>query len=184
METYFDKMRFWDYHIYLYFYRLEIDHHFLSYIFFFFSKYGIVLIILSSVYLIWRGTIKAFFCAFIALSIAALADFVISIFWRRPHPFESHFGEVIQPIIDGMKLSASSFPSAHTYVAFAVATSIFLYGHKRLGLALFVIALMIGVSRIATGLHYPTDIVAGAFFGILSGILSYLIISKAQKNWR
>lgn len=183
MNTFFDSLRHFDYTTYLAFYNFAHDNQWAAYFYFFFAKYGVVLISLSFIYLIWKKTIRAFFCSFLAMSIAAVVDFVVYIFWRRPHPFESHYGEIIAPITSGMKIASDSFPSAHTYVAFAVATSIFLYGHRRLGVVLFVIALFIGIGRIGAGLHYPVDIVAGALLGTISGIFSYQIIKKAQKGW-
>jgi undecaprenyl-diphosphatase len=178
-----DWLRHFDFRSYLFFYHMANSHPWLSYFYFYFAKYGIILIFLSFVYLIYKKTINAFICSLLAMAIAGTASFLINIFWQRPHPFESHFGEIIQPIINGLRISASSFPSIHTYIAFAIAVSIFLYGHRRLGTVLFIIAILIGLSRIGTGLHYPTDIVAGAVIGIISGIVAFRIVHRYQRNW-
>ncbi len=60
-----------------------------------------------------------------------------------------------------------SFPSGHTACAFAGAAAIFLAGYKRTGIGLSVYAALVGFSRIYLGVHYLTDVLAGAFIGII-----------------
>jgi len=85
-----------------------------------------------------------------------------------------------------------SFPSDHASVLFAVALSFYLFGYKKLSYFVFILAIIIGATRIAAGVHYPSDILAGLVVGIiaayiikaLDGPLSYLynwIISVAKK---
>ena len=58
-----------------------------------------------------------------------------------------------------------SFPSGHTAAAFLIAT---LIGHSFtvLLVPVFIWALLVGVSRIYLGVHYPSDIIAGLFIGV------------------
>ena len=58
----------------------------------------------------------------------------------------------------------TSFPSDHTAVAFALAVAVFLY-NKRLGLILLIAALLVGVARVFSNVHYPIDIIGGALLG-------------------
>lgn len=65
----------------------------------------------------------------------------------------------------------SSFPSDHAALFFALATGIY-FLNKRLGLvALFYALVFICIPRIYLGLHYPTDIAAGALLGTVVVIL-------------
>lgn len=64
---------------------------------------------------------------------------------------------------------AYSFPSAHTIFLFALATGIYRV-NKRVGLGLYILALLVGLARIAGGVHYPSDIIGGAVLGILVSI--------------
>ncbi len=60
--------------------------------------------------------------------------------------------------------SGGSFPSNHTAAAFAVSVSIFLHKHKW-GIPLIILSLIIGISRILGGVHYPLDIIGGIIIG-------------------
>lgn len=73
----------------------------------------------------------------------------------------------------------SSFPSGHTSTAFAVATSLSItYKKWYIVLPAFAWASMVGYSRMYLGVHYPTDVFAGAIIGIGSAYLSHLINKK------
>ena len=63
----------------------------------------------------------------------------------------------------------NSFPSGHTLASFEAATSIFLY-YKKWGIAPLSFATLIGISRIFLLVHYPSDVLAGALFGILFAV--------------
>lgn len=74
----------------------------------------------------------------------------------------------------------SSFPSKHTAVAFALATSVLLR-ERLFGSIMWFLAILTGLSRIWLGHHYPFDIIGSAFIGILTSIVidntSYLFNS-------
>jgi undecaprenyl-diphosphatase len=42
--------------------------------------------------------------------------------------------------------------------------------HARLGWLMSLVAWLLGISRVAAGLHYPSDVVAGAALGQLVGV--------------
>lgn len=182
MQGILDFIRSYDYKLYLFFHRANLNYPDLGLLFYMFARYGIILSILSSIYLIWQKRINALLCAFFASGIAIFVDILISMFWQRPRPFISH-PDLISSRTIGLDISSSSFASSHTYIAFAIATSIFLYGHKKLGIVLYLVAIAVAISRIGVGLHYPTDVIGGALLGIASGIFAFLIVHKNQKHW-
>lgn len=65
----------------------------------------------------------------------------------------------------------SSFPANSACVGFAIATAVFLR-HRRLGSALYVLAAIWGLARVYAGVHYPSDILAGAVIGVIGALLA------------
>lgn len=82
----------------------------------------------------------------------------------------------------------SSFPSDHAALFFALSTGL-LFTSRRAGtFSLIYTTLFISFPRIYLGLHYPTDIIAGAIIGIIFALLSniYLINNTCLQsiaNW-
>ncbi len=70
-----------------------------------------------------------------------------------------------------------SFPSEHSAVFIALAISMLLI-NKRLGVSMTVLALLIGISRIVLGVHYPIDVLGGFAVG---AIISFLYIKLFKK---
>ena len=81
---------------------------------------------------------------------------------RRPCDMASHLFFDVRPP------DAFSFPSGHTMNAFAIATVLALSFPPLLP-ALAFLAASIGASRVVLGLHYPSDVGAGAALGVLLG---------------
>jgi undecaprenyl-diphosphatase len=76
------------------------------------------------------------------------------------------------------------FCSSHAANAFAVACCIFLLTkNKSIGISLFIWAALVSYSRIYLGVHYPLDVITGAFVGISGAwILNKLVYDKLTKN--
>ena len=83
----------------------------------------------------------------------------------RPLTF---LGEQVH-VIGTLDLYQYTFPSGHTTAAFVLAgvVTLVIRSH-RLSAGLFCLALLVGVSRIAVGAHWPMDIAAGAALGWFS----------------
>jgi hypothetical protein len=68
-----------------------------------------------------------------------------------------------------------SFPSGHSTVAFAIATSLSLrYPKPAVYIPLHLWALFVGYGRVYLGLHYPSDVLAGAAIGSGTALLVHL----------
>ncbi|MBO9665351.1 MAG: phosphatase PAP2 family protein [Bdellovibrio sp.] len=73
-----------------------------------------------------------------------------------------------------------SFPSGHTSTAFATATSLaYSYG-PWVGVPMYGLATFVGAARISEGVHWLSDVVAGAVIGIYWGRASAVTTKKAQ----
>lgn len=64
----------------------------------------------------------------------------------------------------------SAFPSGHTAWAFAISVTIFMHD-KKVGWWFLLAALLVGVGRVLANVHYPIDIVGGAFIGTIVAAL-------------
>lgn len=63
--------------------------------------------------------------------------------------------------------ASSSFPSGHAAFYFALGMAIYLY-NKKAGVVFLLAVLLTSVARVYAGVHWPTDIIAGAIVGIIS----------------
>ncbi|HTK60217.1 MAG TPA: phosphatase PAP2 family protein [Candidatus Baltobacteraceae bacterium] len=103
-----------------------------------------------------------------AVAIGFLLERVIGFLWFRPRPFVVLEG--VTKLADRMA-TEKSFPSAHATFAFALAAGVALH-NKKWGNALFLMAALVAFGRVAAGVHYPSDVVAGALVGLLAGALA------------
>ena len=80
----------------------------------------------------------------------------------RPRPYQAHAG--IEHF--AAPLDQFSFPSGHTLHAVAF-TMVALSHYPALAVLLIPFTLLVAVSRVALGLHYPSDVMAGAMLGAM-----------------
>jgi undecaprenyl-diphosphatase len=85
---------------------------------------------------------------------------------RRPCHIEPHCWATLLPP------DQFSFPSGHTMTAFAVAVPLSLF-YPTLAIGLLFCALSIAMSRILLGMHFLSDVVAGALIGTGLGYLAF-----------
>jgi len=89
----------------------------------------------------------------------------------RPRPYQVHQ----DILLTGTPLDKFSFPSGHTLHA-VVFTVVALSHYPQLSFVLLPFTLMVALSRVVLGLHYPSDVLAGALLGSLIGGLSFLFV--------
>jgi membrane-associated phospholipid phosphatase len=84
---------------------------------------------------------------------------------------------VTQTRIVGYRAIGQSFPSGHTSQAFFTATlmTTFFHASPWVALSLYIVALLVGITRMYVGAHYPRDVLAGAILGSAWGLLGALI---------
>jgi membrane-associated phospholipid phosphatase len=68
-----------------------------------------------------------------------------------------------------------SFPSRHVFSVFILAMT-YLWLCPPAGVVFLVIGVLLALCRVVLGVHFPRDALAGAFIGVLSGILGYWYI--------
>lgn len=95
---------------------------------------------------------------------------------NRDRPFETY-----SDIIKKIDVGGPSFPSGHTSSAFATATSISLaYPKWYVIVPSYAWAGTVAYSRMHLGVHYPSDVLAGAVIGAGSAYLTFRINQKLQ----
>ena len=118
---------------------------------------GVVLAILD-----WERREEWLICAALA-PIAIVLNYGIKLLVRRPRPVL----EGLPPL--GGAPSSLSFPSAHALSSFAAATAMYRVDSATAGA--LIIAMAISLGRPYLGMHYPSDVLAGAVLGVLLGLI-------------
>lgn len=121
-----------------------------------------------------REKLRLFWVTFISITVARLGVVeLIRFFYHRPRPFIVH--QVRQLLYE----NDWSFPSGHSAFFFAMAMAIYLY-NKKWGIGFFLAAILINISRIIAGVHYPSDIIGGAIIGIAVAYIVFYFAEKAK----
>jgi len=117
----------------------------------------------------------------LAVAAGGLAVYGIKIAVDRPRP-------PIRFAAEGIAVHAPlgvppdpSFPSGHAQTAFGAATYLALLFPRR-GWPCLLPALLVGLSRIALGVHYPGDVLAGAVVGSAFAIAGFLIARRIGRR--
>jgi len=120
-----------------------------------------------------REKIKIFWTTAFATVVAryGIAE-IIRFFYHRPRPFVAYDTPAL------FAENSWSFPSGHATFFFALAATIYFY-NKKWGAWFFLAAIIISVSRVIAGVHYPSDILGGALVGIA---VAYVIFQTTKKS--
>jgi undecaprenyl-diphosphatase len=115
--------------------------------------------------LAWRHAEPLVFTALAVYSADLLAT-GLKVLTDRPRPYVANPGQ--DPLTEAVL--ELSFPSGHAATAFAGATALSRFLPRRL-LPLFALAAAIAWSRVYVGVHYVSDVVAGAALGVATALL-------------
>lgn len=141
---------------------------------------GIVWIVVSLVMLCWKPTRRAGITALCAMVLGLLCtNVVLKHLVSRPRPYTVVEG-LIPLLTSG---DPNSFPSGHTCAAFAAGVAWF--GTAKKGgwrAAALVQAVLMGLSRLYVGVHYPSDVLAGAIIGTLCGLGGLCLVDRWEKR--
>lgn len=98
----------------------------------------------------------------------------LKLFFHTLRPFE-----VFPSVVTLVSQNGFAFPSGHAAFFMAIATSLWFY-HKRLAIFFGISAILIGISRVIAGIHFPIDILGGLALGFILGMIMPLIINKLK----
>lgn len=146
----------------------------------FLAKYLILVFPLFLFYLLLKKQPLVVLLAGISTLISKFLEIAVGFFINKPRPFIlnpelPYYREVIEgrfaKILGESRLgNDSSFFSAHSAIAFTIATIIYLKYSKKIGAVFFLIAGLVGLGRVLANVHYPIDVLVGGGVGILVGI--------------
>lgn len=113
-----------------------------------------------------RIAVAAAASAAVALAIGAVLSHLVD----RARPFVADPSSIH---MFGHHAADAGFPSDHATASFAIATAILLR-NRRWGTVAIILAAVLAVTRVAIGVHYPTDVLAGAALGSATALALWL----------
>jgi membrane-associated phospholipid phosphatase len=114
----------------------------------------------------------------ISIGLAVGTSYALKVAINRNRPFVTYPNDVTQRTHAG----PLSFPSGHTTAAFATATALSLSTRQwQVIVPSYIYAGFVGYSRMRLGVHYPSDVLAGALIGIGSGFLVWQVDKWVRK---
>ena len=129
-------------------------------------------IILALVFYLTESKLFAYSLIFGVITLGLMIE-IIKLYIRRVRPYI----KLKKIRIVGAKARGRSFPSGHTGQAFFLASLLVHYYHVNvyLWILLYATALLVGITRIYVGMHYPRDVLAGAILGTAWGIIGVMV---------
>jgi len=116
----------------------------------------------------WKYRALVMTVSFVILAVIVL---FIKFTVRRRRP-EGEWGKIYRAT------DPHSFPSGHAARAFLFAILALGLGPAWFGIILIIWAPLVTFSRVLTGVHYLSDVIAGAIIGIFAGIVILLILPQ------
>lgn len=110
-----------------------------------------------------------------AVIVPAVSFVLLSVFRRAVNckrPYEVY---EMPPVIP-KNTKGKSFPSRHVFcVAIIGMTALYALETPVIGIIILVIAVVMALLRVFSGVHFPRDVIAGFFCGVLMGALGYAL---------
>lgn len=143
---------------------------------------GVLWIVLSLAMLCWRPTRRAGGIALLAMVLGMLCtNVVLKQLVLRPRPYVTMEGLI--PLLTSA--DPNSFPSGHTCAAFAAGLAWAGGLPWRWARAVAVVqAVCMGLSRLYVGVHYPSDVLAGAVIGSLCALCALRLATRSRDRRR
>lgn len=158
--------------------NLGKEYDFLNPPFILIAEYTIYFLILALV-LYWftgRGQNRMMvICSVFTLLFAEILGRAAGLLHSNNQPFAEldHVNKLIEKSVD------NSFPSDHTMLFFSLCVTFWLF-RRGWSFLWVLLAVIVGLSRIWVGVHYPGDVLVGAVCSIISALVSYRIVPKIE----
>lgn len=141
---------------------------------------GMLWIALSLILLCFPKTRRAGLVSLLAMALGLLCtNVVLKHLVARTRPWLTVEG--LTPLVT--ENDPNSFPSGHTTAAFAAALA---WWHtlpgRRMRAAALCMAVLMGLSRLYVGVHFPSDVLVGGIVGAACGVLAWQIAKRARPD--
>jgi len=138
------------------------------------------------VILLWISYRDALTFLIITLAITIIVNILKDHIFPELNRPVAYFGtsEILHLIPGYDPPTLSTFPSGHTATAFSVGLYIsILIKNRYLKLVLFLVAFLVGYSRMYISAHFPADVVTGALIGVLITLICYYLMGLIKSSW-
>lgn len=154
------------------------------------NNFGYIMVFIALVYLVFyidgvfdyrmpflqfKNKFKGLALVFSPAVIAYIVEYILKSLIPSPRPFL--FFENVKPLF--LHGGMDSFPSGHAMFFGALAMSLY-FVNKRMGILYFIVALIVGLARVASGVHFPIDILVGYILGIIITLIFRLVFNKKK----
>lgn len=163
----------------------KLNNDFLTAFFYFITEFGsgeITIIILAFIYYCYNKDI-AKTLGYICINSMMLNGIAKSLFLaKRPFQYEGkEYLRALDESLDGA--TGTSFPSGHSQNTGSLFTSlIILFKKKWIRIICTIFIILIPISRLYLGVHFPVDVIVGLFLGIGTSCLGYFLINFFKKK--
>ncbi len=139
---------------------------------------GMIWVLVSLLLFISKKTRKAGCISILALlGSLVINNLLLKNLVHRTRPYELVQGLV--PLVE--KPIDFSFPSGHAGSSFASACSLYRHLPRPAGILLLVLAVLVSLSRLYAGVHYPSDVLARMINGVWISFLAERLYQKGVK---
>ena len=149
----------------------------------YFGDHGIFFIALAVVLLVFRKTRKVGILLACGLAFNhVLNNMIIKNLVARARPYDEVLEfKMMWETHSNIKMNSYSFPSGHTSTAAGVGVSLFIMMNKKYSWLFLLIPIVMGWSRIALFVHYPSDVLFGIIMGALCAVAAYFTVKLLLK---
>ncbi len=131
-------------------------------------------------YIIWNVSKKGGYILTYTLMSSSALNGILKLIVHSPRPFQVIEG------IEGKRLATAegyAFPSGHTQGATTFYTSLALSLKRRSFMVIAIIlSLIVGISRLYLGVHWPIDVIGGFTLGLLFTLIMYQLLPKILED--
>lgn len=151
------------------------EHAYLNPLFVFLAEYSLYFLALAVVLFFFTRSGRnrmMVVCASLTFIVAEVVGKLVSNLHTNYQPFSvlNDVNKLIEKDIN------NSFPSDHTILFFSFCMTFWLFSKSSYRFLWLIVAVLVGISRVGVGVHYPADILVGALISVASSLIVYKVV--------